>query len=74
MIYYYFLVRKTQLAYVDSVAKAPRSVRRKQISHGTAGPTGKIDPLAKLSSHGKEKIPRAPAAREPVERPRKGSN
>ena len=30
-------MKKTKLAYVDVVAKAPRDVRRQQMKHGTAG-------------------------------------
>ena len=56
--------RTTKLAYVDVQAKAPRGVRRKQQKHGTGGPTGKLDPLAKLSSHGgSREVPRAPIPR-----------
>ena len=47
------IVRQTKLAFVDSHAKAPRAVRKQQVLHGTAGPVHrKLDPLAKLSSHG----------------------
>ncbi|XP_064652752.1 transcription elongation factor B polypeptide 3-like [Lineus longissimus] len=46
-------VRTTKLAFVDSAAKAPREVLRRQRQLGTAGPMIKnLDPLAKLSSHG----------------------
>ncbi|XP_074656064.1 elongin-A-like isoform X2 [Tubulanus polymorphus] len=46
--------RKTKLAYVDTVAKAPRDVRRRQMKFGTAGPaqSNKLNPLNKLSSRG----------------------
>ncbi len=48
---------------MDTTAKAPRGVRRAQLKHGTAGPMGKQNPLAKLSSQatpGREQA-RAPA-------------
>ena len=32
--------RKTKLAYVDVVPKAPRSIRNTQVKHGTALPSG----------------------------------
>ena len=48
-------VKKTKLAYVDTVAKAPRHVVRQQIRHGTAGPT-KLDPLSQLTSHGGQRV------------------
>ena len=53
----YFLspVKKTKLAYVDTVAKAPRHVVRQQIKHGTAGPI-KQDPLSQLTSHGGQPV------------------
>ena len=38
---------------MDAIAKAPRGVRKQQLKNGTAGPVHrKVDPLAKLSSHG----------------------
>ena len=41
------------LAFVDGHAKPPRSVRKQQERHGTAGSVHKkLDPLSKLSSHG----------------------
>ena len=32
-------VRSAKLAYIDSVAKPPREVRRQQLKYGTAGPS-----------------------------------
>lgn len=45
-------VKKTKLAFVDSAVKPPRDVRRRQLKHGTAGPSKPTDPMSKLSSRG----------------------
>jgi len=51
IILFAFAVKKTKLAFVDSVAKPPRNVLRQQKKHGTAGLIRGLDPLASLSSH-----------------------
>lgn len=55
-------MRQAKLAYVDIAPKPPRSVLRQQMRHGTAGRSKAADPLAKLSSHGGQKVIRPPPA------------
>ncbi|KAM8809944.1 elongin-A-like [Eudromia elegans] len=42
--------RQVKMAYINSVAKPPRSVRRRQEIHGTAGPVVQLHPLEKYKT------------------------
>lgn len=47
---FWSVVRTTKMAYVDSAAKPPRDVRRKQALHGTAGASYKCEEDRKTAS------------------------